>query len=432
MAIPHIMPLGFIHRRTEAGAIIMLNNPQESQTLKLGTPITLWRYSPGRLAIAKVRGTVSAVGYVTATFTTADAQIDPRWPADQEIIRPRVPVTFGLDSHEAAVSDEEFENIEQMIVARTHTSGPTRCNSSINILSGKVKCGFCKLAGHDSNLVIHRDTPGGIARLRCSRKKNHGKGKCPSKPIRMDELVNQVLERLLGTIVTEPALRQLIEDVARDSHLYLEEGQERKKELSNQLSEVRKRIRNISDVIQTQGTQHRGLATLLQDLAELEEKERTLQESIQEINDATEQARLFINDPDGILEAVLDLRTYTETRDEQAAKELISLFIIAVYVYKENLDEDDDREKHMEMHWTIPIFSEATGEYSNREIVILANGQDDDQDDNFCLLGTRIGIDLSPSGRIIAGFGFPRPRGDRPSKIAGLSSFSQVPPPTRG
>ncbi len=47
MAIPHIMPLGFIHRRTEAGAIIMLNNPQESQTLKLGTPITLWWYSPG-------------------------------------------------------------------------------------------------------------------------------------------------------------------------------------------------------------------------------------------------------------------------------------------------------------------------------------------------------------------------------------------------
>ena len=29
MATPHIMPLGFIHRRTEAGAIIMLNNPEE-------------------------------------------------------------------------------------------------------------------------------------------------------------------------------------------------------------------------------------------------------------------------------------------------------------------------------------------------------------------------------------------------------------------
>ena len=67
MAIPHIMPLGFNHRRADDGAIIMLNNPQGSQTLELGTPVTLWRYSPGRLAVAKVRGDVSAVGYVTAT-----------------------------------------------------------------------------------------------------------------------------------------------------------------------------------------------------------------------------------------------------------------------------------------------------------------------------------------------------------------------------
>ncbi len=233
-----------------------------------------------------------------------------------------MPVTFGVDSHEAAMSNEEFEKIEQMIVARTHTSGPTRCNSSINILSGKVKCGFCKLAGLDSNLVIHRDTPGGITRLRCSRKKNQGKGKCPSKPILMDELVKQVLERLLGTTLTEPTVRQVIEDVARDSGPYLEEGQARKKELSEQLTEVRKRIRNISEVIQTQGARYQRLATLLKDLAELEEKERKLQEAIQEINDATEQARLFINDPDGIVEAILDLRTYTETRDEEAAKEL--------------------------------------------------------------------------------------------------------------
>ena len=164
---------------------------------------------------------------------------------------------------------------------------------------------------HDSNLIIHRDKPGGITRLRCSRKKNQGKTACPSKPIRLDTLIKHVLERLLGTILTEPALRQLIEDVARDSRKYLAEGQARKAELSKQLPEVRKRIQNISEVIQTQGTRYQGLATLLQDLAELEEKERTLQDgrcsrSIQEINDATEQdpGRLFI------------------TRDERPAKEL--------------------------------------------------------------------------------------------------------------
>ena len=78
MAIPHIMPLGFIHRRTEAGAIIMLADPLDSRDLRLETPVTLWRYSPGRLAAAKVRGTVSRVGYVTATFEIVESWIDPR------------------------------------------------------------------------------------------------------------------------------------------------------------------------------------------------------------------------------------------------------------------------------------------------------------------------------------------------------------------
>ena len=80
MAIPHIMPLGFIHRRTEAGAIIMLADPEGSRNLKTETPITLWEYSPGRLAAAKVRGTVSRVEYVTATFEIMESRTYPRWP----------------------------------------------------------------------------------------------------------------------------------------------------------------------------------------------------------------------------------------------------------------------------------------------------------------------------------------------------------------
>ena len=52
MATSCIMPLGFIDRPTEDGAIIMLTNPEESISLKLATPVTLWRYNPARLAPA--------------------------------------------------------------------------------------------------------------------------------------------------------------------------------------------------------------------------------------------------------------------------------------------------------------------------------------------------------------------------------------------
>ena len=101
MATPHIMPLGFIDRPNVNGATFILTNAGESADLRAGTPVTVWRYSPERLAIARVRGTISAVGHTTATFTISGSQIDPRWPEEEDILQPKTPVYLALpDSYE--------------------------------------------------------------------------------------------------------------------------------------------------------------------------------------------------------------------------------------------------------------------------------------------------------------------------------------------
>ena len=64
MATPYIMPLGFIERTTEDGGTFTLTNPKESVSLRLNTPVAVWRYSPGQLALAKIRGVICAVGSV--------------------------------------------------------------------------------------------------------------------------------------------------------------------------------------------------------------------------------------------------------------------------------------------------------------------------------------------------------------------------------
>ena len=97
MATPYIMPLGFIDRPTGAGATFILTNPEDSLGLRPGDPVTVWRYSPELLAVAKLRGTVSTVGYTTATFTTIETRTDPRWTGDLPIIRPAAPVFLALE-----------------------------------------------------------------------------------------------------------------------------------------------------------------------------------------------------------------------------------------------------------------------------------------------------------------------------------------------
>ena len=62
MARPYIVPFGFIKKATEDGGTFTLSNAEDSANLRLHTPITVWRYSPEQLALAKVRGVISAVG----------------------------------------------------------------------------------------------------------------------------------------------------------------------------------------------------------------------------------------------------------------------------------------------------------------------------------------------------------------------------------
>ena len=304
-----------------------------------------------------------------------------------------MPITYGEDTHEAAVSQENFEKIDQMILARTYTSGPTKCHSSPSIVSGIAKCGPCIMAGYPPqtcNLVVARDHKGGTARLRCSRKKNQKKHACSTKKnIRLDTLLKHVMTRMFDHNLTGQNIKELIEEVTRKSNPYLEDKQKEKEDLYKSLAEVRKRIQNISEVIQTQGTRYQGMPTMLEDLAKLEKKRQTLEENIQEINDATEEARLFI--------------------DEEAAKELIRLFVTSIDVYDIQPLTKGDQEWRLDIQWTLPIFSERTDKSGDREIVILKKDDDDHQDDDFCLLGRFVGINLPKRQVFVDSFYFEEP-----------------------
>ena len=70
MAENRVLPLGFIDRITEDGAIIMLTRPSDSHTLRPGTPVTLRSRSRRKpTATARVRGVITGVGHVTAAFS---------------------------------------------------------------------------------------------------------------------------------------------------------------------------------------------------------------------------------------------------------------------------------------------------------------------------------------------------------------------------
>ena len=92
-----ILPLGFTIQATHEATVMLLTDPRESNTLKPGTPVTAWRYSAGHLALGKAKGTIIEVGYATAKFVISDTETDPRWPEDQDVIRPKTPVFLAVE-----------------------------------------------------------------------------------------------------------------------------------------------------------------------------------------------------------------------------------------------------------------------------------------------------------------------------------------------
>ena len=95
---PYINPLGFIHGQTRKGIRFLLTDPGDSRNLKVGAPITITQPSSDGRSLAKIRGQIISVGYVTATFTIAETLLDQGWPQDEQTIRPKTPVYLAMEN----------------------------------------------------------------------------------------------------------------------------------------------------------------------------------------------------------------------------------------------------------------------------------------------------------------------------------------------
>ena len=120
MNTQYLNPLGFIDKLTETGATIILTNPKDSECLAPGTPVTIWRYSQGLLALDRIRGEITRVGYTTAAFAITARETDHRWPEEQATLSERTPVYLAMkDSFDPEMS--RMLSPEQVAEIARHT-----------------------------------------------------------------------------------------------------------------------------------------------------------------------------------------------------------------------------------------------------------------------------------------------------------------------
>ena len=132
MAAPRILPLGFIDRTTNGDAIIMLTRPSESHDIRPDTPVTLRVRSTGATpATARVRGVITSVGYVTATFKAVETRKHPNWPPEQPVLQRGTPVYQALpDSFQPdparTMSEEQADRLSKLAARYRAITRPQR------------------------------------------------------------------------------------------------------------------------------------------------------------------------------------------------------------------------------------------------------------------------------------------------------------------
>ena len=301
-----------------------------------------------------------------------------RIPGPQENAAP----IFLENNHPAAVSPENWQKVNDAIAGRHRSKAATRSHSSPNPLSGHTKCGHCATRGVTSNLEIQ--TQKGDKALRCSRKKKIGTDYCTFKSVNLNRLLEAVRDRIIHHYLTPENLQSVIDGVNDVSRAMLEERQVQLALISDRKSVVNTRIKNITDVLKEAGTKATNLHTLLNNLDELEKERADLDNEGKQINEATEEALLFVTDQAGIIETALDYKTWIDPEDTEAVRELFKVFVQEVQVFEPQQGSNDQQ---VDIYYDLRAFKAAGQDGSNMETIYIGKKKSLGVSTNNCGFG---------------------------------------------
>ena len=177
-----------------------------------------------------------------------------------------------------------------------------------------------------------------------------GRNSCNFTGARLDILLEQVNERLRNHFLTRTNLRRITEAVAEASKSYLESQQSELAPINRRKKAVQNEIDNINGTLKAAGPAANNFRTLLRDLNALETEIQELEAKAAQIAADTEEARLFINDKEGIIATALDQKTFTNPDNLDEARDFMHIFIKRVDVFPR-----EDKTQRATIHYDLPV-----------------------------------------------------------------------------
>ena len=199
-----------------------------------------------------------------------------------------------------------------------------------------------------------------MTRLRCTRKKKKGDERCTFTTPRLAPVLEAITERLMHHFLTKETLDSVVAGVAEHSRRFLEGQETSKSGIIARKKVVEDEINNINDVLTAAGAKASNLHSLINKLDKLENEKTELQQQTDRIAEVSEEALLFVNDREGIIQTALNRKTYTSPDDPEAIRQLMKIFIDRVEVFQGGYGI---------IHYDLPARSLGTGDTPASETI---------------------------------------------------------------
>lgn len=222
----------------------------------------------------------------------------------------------------AILDKKTFEEVQRILETKKHPRGRKRLVAEY-ILTGKLFCGHCQrpmvgISGTSRNGEKHYY-------YSCQGKRTDEGAVCDKKNERKEQIEGYVIEVVKGLIMSDKTMDWIMDGYKKFIEKLREESALR--EMEDELSDVEKGLSNLMKAIEagiiTDTTKDR--------LLELEKKKKFLTKSIEEERLLTEE--ISFDEMRFILEK--NRERFINSREYQ--KDLIQLFIQAIYVYDDHL-----------------------------------------------------------------------------------------------
>ena len=237
-------------------------------------------------------------------------------------------------AHEPLVEPERFKRVQKSIDdAGRHGTASPRSHDSPNPLSERIKCTTCHTDPDTTppNMIVKNSKNG--KKLTCSRKKNNGVAFCQSKDVPLDTFLNLIVSALLERAITREVMEDQIEHIKVNSAQLVSEEKERQAAIKKRTKAIEREEASLAKTIGSYKDSHpTATARLMDDLEKLGLEKADLEAQRRDLDDEVSETITFATEPEAVIEAALDLRTYLEADDPSTAKKFLKGFIKRVDV----------------------------------------------------------------------------------------------------